>query len=219
MELKGEYLCKRRRRKERKRRGSGIGGGIGGGIAVFRVDVVLDGGRIDGDGLGAVVCLVDADQPVSQFEHVGTQRDDDELGVAGALLDVVAYDGHVLEVQGGVDLVHDVQRRRFVVVQGEDQRQRRERLLATGQVGYVLPRLLGRADAEDDAFAEGVQRVDQLQLGVAAQRDHLVEFLQFGGDEGESAHELAQTSFTQRIDVLALLVALLRHLVQVADPR
>lgn len=82
----------------------------------------------------------------------------------GPYLDVVGDDGDVLEVKGGVDLVHDVQRRGLVVVQREDQGQGRERLLAAGQVGDVLPRLLGRADREDDALAERVQRIHQLQL-------------------------------------------------------
>lgn len=191
--------------------------GIGGRIAVFRVDVILDGSRIDGDRLGAIVRLVDANEAIGQLEHVRPQRNDDELGVAGALFDVVADDGHVLEIQSGVDLVHDVQRRRFVIMQGEDQGQRRERLLTARQVGYVLPRLLGRPDAEDDALTERVQRVDQLQLGVTAQRDHLVELFQLGGDERETGHELGETRFTQRVHVLALLVALFGHLVQVAD--
>ena len=105
---------------------------------------VVDGVRIDGHRFGAVVRLVDAHQPVGQLEHVrptrpkrrntshhresGQQpsnskgkgepeRDDDELGVARALPDVVADDGDVLEVERGVDLVHDVQRRGLVVVQ------------------------------------------------------------------------------------------------------
>ncbi len=54
--------------------------------------------------------------------------------------------------QGGVDLVHDVQRRRLVVVQREYERQRRQRLLAAAQVGDVLPALLRRAHAEHDAL-------------------------------------------------------------------
>lgn len=39
--------------------------------------------------------------------------DDDKLGVLGALLDVVGDDRNVLEVQGGIDLVHHVQGRRL----------------------------------------------------------------------------------------------------------
>lgn len=39
--------------------------------------------------------------------------DDDKLRVLGALLDVVGDDWNVLEVQGGIDLVHHVQGRRL----------------------------------------------------------------------------------------------------------
>lgn len=41
--------------------------------------------------------------------------DDDELGILGALLDVVCHDGNVLEVQRRIDLVHHVQRRRLLL--------------------------------------------------------------------------------------------------------
>jgi hypothetical protein len=97
-------------------------------------------------------------------------------------LDVVGDNGHVLEVERGVDLVHHVQRRGLVVVQRKDQRERREGLLAAGQVGNVLPALLGRAHGEDDALGEGVEGVDELELRVAAQRDHLVHLLQLQRD-------------------------------------
>jgi len=65
----------------------------------------------------------------------------------GTHLDVVGDDGDVAEVQRGVDLVHDVQRRGFVVVKGENQRQRAQRLLAARQIGNLLPGLLGRSHA------------------------------------------------------------------------
>jgi hypothetical protein len=51
---------------------------------------------------------------VSQQElNTVPETDDDELSVLGPLLDVVGHDGHVLEVQGCVNLVHHVQRRRL----------------------------------------------------------------------------------------------------------
>ena len=37
--------------------------------------------------------LVDADEAVGELKHVVAERDDDKLGVLGALLDVVGYDG------------------------------------------------------------------------------------------------------------------------------
>ena len=56
------------------------------------------------------------------------QGDDDKLRVLRAVLDVVGDDGHVPEVERGVDLVHEVQRRGLVDVQGKDQCKRAERL-------------------------------------------------------------------------------------------
>lgn len=62
-------------------------------------------------------------------------------------VDVAGDDGDVLEVQRGVDLVHEVEWRGLVVVQGEHQRQGAERLLPSGQVEDLLPALLRRAHA------------------------------------------------------------------------
>ena len=42
--------------------------------------------RIDCDRFCAVVGFVDADEPIGQFEHVVSKRDDDELGVLCSLL-------------------------------------------------------------------------------------------------------------------------------------
>ena len=67
------------------------------------------------------------------------------MGVFSAFLDVVGHDGDVLEVEGGVDLVHDVEWGGLVVVEGEDESQGGQGLLATRQVADVLPRLLGRS--------------------------------------------------------------------------
>lgn len=93
-------------------------------------------GRVDHNVLGAVVRFIDANQAIGQLEHVVTQRDDDKLCVLRALLyifmlqlyiyctncahlDIVRQNGDVAEVERRINLVHDVQWRRFVVVQGE----------------------------------------------------------------------------------------------------
>lgn len=52
---------------------------------------------LDRDALGHVVDLVHADQPGRQLEHVVSEGDDDELGVLGALLDVVGDDGDLCD--------------------------------------------------------------------------------------------------------------------------
>lgn len=58
-------------------------------------DVVL---VLDRHALGHVVDLVDADEAGGELEHVVPEGDDDELGVLGALLDVVGDDGHLCVV-------------------------------------------------------------------------------------------------------------------------
>ena len=109
---------------------------------------------------------------------------------------------YISKIQGRVNLVHHVQWRRLVVMQGEDEGETAQRLLATRQVGYVLPRLLRRHDAEEDALREGVERVDQLQLRIAAHRDHLVHLLQPERDDAEALHEASEAELAQVIATL-----------------
>ena len=47
--------------------------------------------RVDGDTLGAVVGLVDADEAVSTLEHLIAKGDDDELRVLRSLLKNTKY--------------------------------------------------------------------------------------------------------------------------------
>ena len=63
-----------------------------------------------------------------QWQTKSAIPDDDELCVFSALLDVVGHDGNVLEIQGGIDLVHHVQRRRL---QKKQQYQHRKKLEAS----------------------------------------------------------------------------------------
>ena len=44
------------------------------------------------------VSLVDSDQPIGKLKHVIPQRDDNELGILGALFDVVRNNAHVLHL-------------------------------------------------------------------------------------------------------------------------
>ncbi|PLB45759.1 hypothetical protein P170DRAFT_251609 [Aspergillus steynii IBT 23096] len=144
--------------------------------------------------------------------HVVSQGDDDELRVLGSLLDVRGDDGdlrrqvsgrsclkgigigtYVSEIQGSVDFVHHVQRSGLVVMQSEDQSQTGQGLLTTGQVADVLPALLRGHDGEQDTLGEGIQGVDQLQLGVTAHGDHLVHLLESKRDDAESLHESVQS--------------------------
>lgn len=53
---------------------------------------------VDTDCLCAVVGLVDSDQARSQLEHVVSKRNDDELRLLCAVLDVIGDDGDIPEV-------------------------------------------------------------------------------------------------------------------------
>ena len=96
------------------------------------------------------------------------QGDDDELSVLGSLFDVVGHNGNVLEVQGSVNLVHDVERCWLVVMESEDQGERGESLLSSREIGDVLPGLLGRPHTEHYSFSEWIETVHQLELSVSS---------------------------------------------------
>ena len=68
-------------------------------------------------------------------------------------------DGDIFEVERGIDLVHDVKGRGFVMMQREDERERGERLFSAAQIRDFLPRFLRWADAEADAFRERVEGI------------------------------------------------------------
>lgn len=76
---------------------------------------------VDIDGLGLVVSLVDTHEAIRDLKHEVAQGNHQKLRVLCALLDVVRYDGHVLEVQRRVNLVHNIDWCGLVVMQGEDE--------------------------------------------------------------------------------------------------
>lgn len=78
------------------------------------------------------------------------------------------------------------------MVQSEDEGQTAECLFTTGEVANVLPALLGGHDAEENAFAEGIQAVDEFELCVSAHGDHLIHFLESERDGAETFHETFQ---------------------------
>lgn len=56
--------------------------------------------------------------------------------------------------KGSVNLIHDIEGRGLVVVQGEDKGEGAEGLLPARQVGNVLPALLGRPHTEHNALQQ-----------------------------------------------------------------
>lgn len=167
---------------------------VGGRILVLCFNLFLDRVGIDRHRFGGIVRLVDTNQSISQFKHVRSQGDDNELSVPCSLFDVVAHYRNVFEVESGIDLVHDVEWRGLVVVESKNQRERRKSFLASRKIGDVLPRLFWRPHTEDDALTKWIEWVDQLKFRITSECDHLIQLLQFCSDDGESRHELAQTS-------------------------
>jgi len=127
---------------------------------------------------------------MAQFKHVVPQGDNDELGILRTIFDVISNNRNVAEVKSGVNLIHEVQRRGFVDMQSENQSEGTQRLLASRQIGDVFPALLGWHDTEDDTFGERVHAVNELQLGITTQSDHLIHLLQLQRYRVETGHEL-----------------------------
>lgn len=153
--------------------------------------LVEEVGRIQVDDSRLVIGLVDSNQLVSQIEHVVSQRYYDELSVSGSLLYVVSHYCYVLEVKSCVDLVHEVQRSGFVVVQGEYQRKRAQGLLSARQLVHLLPTFFGGTDAEVDSITEGIESVNELQLGISSACQVLINFLKLRVDDSEALPEEA----------------------------
>lgn len=55
--------------------------------------------------------FVDPNEAMCQLKHVVSKGDDDELRRLCLGLDIIGNNRHVLEVQRGINLVHEVQRR------------------------------------------------------------------------------------------------------------
>lgn len=104
-------------------------------------------------------------------------------------------------------------------MQGKHQSQTTERLLATGQVGDVLPRFLRRHHTEQDALGKRIERIDQLEFGIAAHGDHLVHLFETQGDGAEAFHEALEAELAQFVATLLGRVAPRHGLLEVGTAR
>ena len=107
------------------------------------------------------------EQPVHADHGQRVVGDGDEAGVGAFahFFEEVAEALDIVVVERGVDLVEDADRRGVGEEDGEDQRERGQRLLAAGEQGQRLRLLAGRLG---DEFEAGFQRIvgfDQLQFG------------------------------------------------------
>ena len=94
------------------------------------LQLLLHSLRINSHRLRHVPRLVNANHSLCQVEHVVAERDYDELAVSGLLPNILAHNRHILVIQRRIDLVHAVEWRRLVEVQGEDEGERGQCLLA-----------------------------------------------------------------------------------------
>ena len=126
---------------------------------------------------------------------------------------------HVSEVKRGVNFIHDIQRGRFIMMKRENQSKGTKGLLATRQITDILPALLGRHDREQNALAEGIKRIHELELRVSAHGDHLVHLLEAQRDRAEPFHEPLEPHPAQVVASLLRRVPLAHCRCQVRRPR
>mmetsp|Transcript_882 Transcript_882/g.2350 ORF Transcript_882/g.2350 Transcript_882/m.2350 type:complete len:214 (+) Transcript_882:726-1367(+) len=168
--------------------------------------------------LGRIVCLVDANEPVRELKHIVPQRNDDKLRIFSHCFAIVGHDRHVLEVQGGVDFVHKVERCRPEFMQREHQCQRAQSFFASAQIGDVLPALFRRPDREYHTFRKWVQRIDELELCIATLSDELVQGLELLGNLFESIIEFITPLFDKGIVLYSCGVPLFGLRLQLGEP-
>jgi len=81
----------------------------------------LKGVVIDGYTSSSIGSLVDSNEAMTEFKHIVSQGDDNELSVFRSVFNVVGYNRNISEVKRSVNLVHEVQRRWLEDVKGENQ--------------------------------------------------------------------------------------------------
>ncbi len=105
-----------------------------------------------GDDLGdAVAAHADPVEHVGGVHGAFLVGDDDELGAVGEAADQLQEAVDVGVVEGGLDLVEDVEGARPRQEDGEDEGDRDQRLLTAGEQRELAGRLAGRGDLDLDA--------------------------------------------------------------------
>ena len=119
-------------------------------IVLDKVEGLLFADAVDDADLVAKAHAVEL---VGVLEQLGSESGRDELGLVGQLVNHVGHALSVLRVERLVDLVEQVEGRRIAALDGEYERERDKRLLATAQLLNVLHlvALAGEGDAYADA--------------------------------------------------------------------
>ena len=112
-------------------------------------------------------------------------RDDDELRLLRDAAHVIGHAHHVRLVERRLDLIHDAERRRMNLQDGEVQRDGDERLFAAREQRDRLERLARRLNLDLDAAGEHVVLVLELERGLAAAEQLQKRLLEALADQRE----------------------------------
>ena len=116
---------------------------------------------------------------------------DDKLGFLTQVVQIIGKPLHVPVVQGRIDLVQDAKRCRTDLQNGKVQCRCHEGFLAAGEQSNGLHLLSGRLNPDLNATGQGILRILQQQLALAAAEHFLkdlaeivVDLLEFGNENG-----------------------------------
>ena len=161
--------------------------------------------QIDGYELGdAALGHGDAVEAVHARHGDRIVGDDDEarVGRARHLVEQIAEALDVVVVERRVDLVEHADRRRVGEEDREDQRERRERLLAAGEQRQRHRFLARRLGHDLKAGFERIFALDQLQFGVAAAEQFRKQLLEVLVDGGERCEQPLAGLVVEAVDAL-----------------
>ena len=140
-------------------------------------------------------------------------RDDDKLRFARDAAHVIGHAHHVRLVERRLDLIHDAERRRMNLQDGEVQRDGDERLFAAREQRDGLERLARRLDLDLDAAGEHIVFVLQLERRFAAAEELQKCLLKALSDEGELFFEDTRHLACDALDHADELALCLFHIV------
>lgn len=139
--------------------------------------VVFDevSGDFPGDAIDVadLVAEPDAVELVRVLEQLGPEGGRDELRVVAQLVDHVGDGLAMLGVEGLVDFVEEIERGGIALLDGEDQRQRHERLLSAAELVHFSHLSVASGERDSDADASeviGRRHFAALELAVVILR-------------------------------------------------
>ena len=86
------------------------------------------------------------------------------LSIFSPVFDVIRDNRNIFYVQRCVNLVHYIQRRRFIMMKRKNEGQTRQGFFPSGKVHDIFPTLFWGSNRKADAIVEGSQWIDQLKV-------------------------------------------------------